>query len=137
MTHREIAAFALISTGVAFIASLGFPVFYGTNRSTIYGIECLLFGWLACAYPSWFANVLLLTWAISLGARRYRIAFVMSALAVPLALTSLTVTDFPTDMAGGKQVLGYGAGFFLWLAAMGLAVVSSIFLFYKRFVNFE
>ena len=66
---------------------------------------------------------------------KYRAAFVTGVLALSLAITSFLLRDIEAgDLHGPshkEDIVGYGAGFFLWLSAMVLFFAASAILFYR------
>lgn len=83
---------------------------------------------------AWFANPV---FAVALGllvGRLYRAAAIVGGIAVVLALPCFLVWQLVRDEAGNTQpVLGYGAGLFLWLAAVAIVPAAAIAL--RRLTN--
>lgn len=86
------------------------------DPSFLAGFVCLAFGW---AHLPWYANPLLLVSAILVLARRPRWALVPAVLAIPIALSALTIDQVWYNEAGHEaDVVGYGLGFYLWIASL-------------------
>ncbi|MDF0730231.1 hypothetical protein P0Y43_05735 [Pseudomonas entomophila] len=85
-------------------------------------LQMLLYGpWgVAFGLHQWFANPLLAL-AILAHRRFRRLALALGLLALYLAASSFAIERLPDNISYAFQdVTGFGAGFYLWLAAMGV-----------------
>jgi hypothetical protein len=144
---RRLALVAGIVCWVLLALSAGSPAFHledgrGPNRqATFPGWALLLFGWLGLVSMAkgdlgwgalgWCANLGFFLATVALMLRQYRIAIPAGAAAVAVALTSFQLRGIHLgDLVPKGEIVGYGAGFFLWLAAMGLSFVAPTWLFF-------
>jgi hypothetical protein len=87
----------------------------------------LLIGWLGIGETfAWFANpMLLLTW-ILVWLRHGRFAIVTAFLASAFSLSFLLSKQILCDEGGGRSpIIGYGAGYWLWIASIAVALISA------------
>jgi len=84
----------------------------------------LLFGF---SYVAWFANPLLLLSVVLLLLNRSGMALATSAASVILATTTFLIHKAPFNEAGHMaDVVGYGPGFYLWLASISAILLASV-----------
>lgn len=122
----------LVLSAILFLGSLGFSVFdmREGNPTFIMGFVCLLFGW---AYPAWYANPLILAAHVLLLRSKYLAAMILATAAVGLGATTLLIEEVPRDSSGETtEVLGYLAGFHLWMASLAVPWVAAICLWWQR-----
>lgn len=111
-----------------YVVSMALPIFYlgsaGEEPSTQWGFAGLLLGWAAPMVDgvfSWYANPLF--WLALLLWCRPLLSAIALVGALALALSFLGVEQMSADEAGHMaDVLGYGPGYYLWLAALGVAL---------------
>jgi hypothetical protein len=118
-----------------FIASLGFKtlILSKADSSFLFGLICLLFGF---SYLPWFANPLFVLGVIFLLLKRFSLAVTASALSAILATTTLFIREAPYNEAGHMaSVIGYGAGFYLWLAGICVLLLTSLLATFLRTRN--
>lgn len=120
MTSGKVA----VLTVIVWLSSLIFTTFvpYGRSSWTWSGLAALMLGWLAILHVSiaWLANPCLL---IALARRRSGgVGFALAA--ALLSLDSFRPESLPTG-DGSQTVYGYGPGFVLWLAAMGVGMIAT------------
>jgi hypothetical protein len=109
-----------------FIASLGFKtlILSKGDSSFLPGWICLLLGF---EYLPWFANPVFVLGVIFLLLKRFSLALAASALSAILAITTLCIREAPYNEAGHTaSVIGYGAGFYLWLASISVLLLTSL-----------
>jgi len=109
-----------------FIASLWFKtlILGKGDSSFLFGLICLLFGF---SYLPWFANPLFVLGVIFLLLKRFWLAVAASVLAAILATTTLLIREAPYNEAGHMaSVIGYGLGFYLWLASISVLLSTSL-----------
>lgn len=109
-----------------YLICLFLPAYRTTERQQHLGIEALLAGpWgLFFGHFSWFANLfLLLSFTKRSGQTRKR-PFVLSTVALLLALTFLLNRHIPVGVQG---YFSYSAelGYYVWLASIALAVMAA------------
>lgn len=108
-----------------FVISLGFNTLIPSegDPSFLFGLICLLFGF---GYLQWYANPLFFLSAL-LVAKGSRLALGTSGLSFILALSVLSIQRVPFNEGGDEaDVIGYGSGFFLWLASILVLMLSSL-----------
>jgi len=116
----------IVLAAVLFLSSLGFNtlILSQGDSSFLIGFACLLFGF---SYLAWFANPLFLVSIILLSLNRSAIALATSTASVILAGTTFLIQKAPFNEAGHMaNVVGYGLGFYLWLASMCVILLSSV-----------
>lgn len=123
---------SLIVSVFVFVLSLCFSAFYVVLEGKHQGIESagiFLMGWLAVVlygYVAWLANVALLAaWILGLLGKR-RAAVFCAAIAIILGLSFLLHRNVNLNAGGVQRVLSYGAGFYLWIASMGVFLVGMV-----------
>lgn len=119
---------------MVFGAACCLPVFSLQGRQHAEpGVSLLLIGWLGLfeifdghfESLGWLANPLFLIATILLLRRQYRRAFMSGAIASGFATTSFLIHEMMINEAGhSRAVVGYGAGFWLWQAAIGLCALA-------------
>jgi hypothetical protein len=120
----RIAGIALAA--VLFLSSLGFNalILSRGDSSFLMGFVCLLFGF---SYIVWFANPLFFLSVILLSANRSGMALATSTASLILAATTFLIHKVPYNEAGHMaEVVGYGAGFYLWIASMCVILLTSV-----------
>lgn len=116
----------IVLAAVLFLSSLGFNtlILSQGDSSFLIGFACLLFGF---SYLAWFANPLFLVSIILLSLNRSAIALATSTASVILAGTTFLIQKAPFNEAGYMaNVVGYGLGFYLWIASMCGIVLTSV-----------
>ncbi|MBK6608389.1 MAG: hypothetical protein KBF99_17750 [Leptospiraceae bacterium] len=111
---------------VLYFISLALPIFFCGIRSTTYGFEILLFGWMGIFTLNfaWFANLFYgLALALFILSKK-RLAFMISILGAIIALDAFRIeylygsdisgTSFPIAIA----ITSFGLGFYFWLTAI-------------------
>ncbi len=113
----------LIVAFTAFFVSLGCStLLYGDDSSFTVGLACLLFG---LSYPAWYANLFLFLAGVSLRQKQFWGAVGCAAVATGLSLSALLIQEVPKNEAGMlAPVIGYGIGYYLWVAC-GLVLLAA------------
>jgi len=109
-----------------FIGSLGFKtlILSKGDSSFLTGLVCLLLGF---SYLPWFANPLFFLGILFLSLKRFWLALAASATSAILATTALFIREAPYNEAGHTaSVVGYGPGFYLWLASISVLLFTSL-----------
>jgi hypothetical protein len=111
-----------------FATSLAFEtLLYADDSTFLLGIVCLLFG---IGYLPWFANPLGALASVLLLRNSYKWAACIEAVALPLALTTLSIVEVPRNEAGQlARVTGYGVGFDLWLTSHCVLLATCLYGF--------
>jgi hypothetical protein len=134
------------ASGGLLLASLFFPVFYLDRGDDAYipGVVILLAGWMGVpgalsgdpAYLPWLANPLLLISLIFMLAGKRGLALTSAVAAFSLGLTTFGVKSALVNEAGQEAaIVGYGAGFYLWLSALGLPCAVGLALMHVAFMR--
>lgn len=124
-----------------FVVSLTQVGFYTAGQNAADGaspsILLLLIGWMGLADHkiAWYANPALFAgWRTTqrLGTRPTSLFYPL--LALSLSLTFLMHNEIMVNEAGGTaSIVGYGAGYWLWVSSSGLLVLGNVLLlFYAR-----
>jgi hypothetical protein len=116
----------IVLAAVLFLSSLGFKTLLLShgNSSFLLGFVCLLFGF---SYLAWFANPLFLVSIILLSLNRSGMALATSTASLVLAATTFLIQKAPFNEAGHMaNVVGYGPGFYLWIASICVILLKSI-----------
>jgi hypothetical protein len=116
----------IVLATVLFLLSLGFNTLKLSqgDSSFLLGFVCLLFGF---EYLAWLANPFFLVSIILLSLNRSRVALATSTVSVILAATTFLIQKAPFNEAGHMaNVVGYGPGFYLWIASMSVIFVTSV-----------
>ena len=124
----NIRRMALVLSGTLYGISLFCPVFafQEGDPSFLLGFVCLAFGAFA-QQPAWYANPFYFAALIALGMKKRYIAALFSCSALAIALTTLSIKRIERDEAGNMTaVVGYGPGFYLWLASMLVVLVAAV-----------
>jgi hypothetical protein len=111
---------------VLFLSSLGFNTLLLSHgdSSFLMGFVCLLFGF---TYLAWYANPLFLVSIVLLSLNRSSWALAASTASVILATTTFLIQKVPYNEAGHMaNVVGYGLGFYLWIASMSVVLLTSV-----------
>ncbi|HJK89639.1 MAG TPA: hypothetical protein RMH85_12310 [Polyangiaceae bacterium LLY-WYZ-15_(1-7)] len=118
-----------------FLAGSALPATYFTGNDDVYvGYQYLACGWMgpcnsAAPLWGWYANPLFLTALILMMLRRGFTAAVLAGLGFAIALQSLQLVHGLAPNEGGVVTLdfvGWGPGFFLWLASQGVLFVGGL-----------
>jgi hypothetical protein len=115
----------IVLAAVLFLSSLGLKtlILSHGDSSFLLGFVCLLFGF---SYLAWFANPLFLVSIILLSLNRSRMALAASTASLILAATTFLIQKAPFNEAGHMaNVVGYGLGFYLWIASMSAILLTS------------
>jgi hypothetical protein len=116
----------IVLAAVLFLSSLGFKTLLLShgNSSFLLGFVCLLFGF---SYLAWFANPLFLVSIILLSLNRSGMALATSTASLVLAATTFLIQKAPFNEAGHMaNVVGYGPGFYLWIASICVILLTSV-----------
>jgi hypothetical protein len=111
---------------VLFLSFLGFNtlILSQGDSSFLVGFVCLLFGF---SYLAWFANPLFLVSIILLLLNRSGMALATSTVSLILAGTTFLIQKAPFNEAGHMaNVVGYGPGFYFWIASMSVILLTSL-----------
>lgn len=117
----------IVLAAVLFLSSLGLKTLLLSHGDSSFlpGFVCLLFGF---SYVAWFANPLFVASIILLSINRSGMALATSTASVILAATTFSIQKAPFNEAGHMaNVVGYGLGFYLWIASMCGIVLTSVF----------
>jgi hypothetical protein len=116
----------IVLTAVLFLSSLGFNtlILSQGDSSFLMGFVCLLFGF---SYLAWYANPLFLVSITLLSLNRSHMALATSTASAILAGTTFLIQKVPYNEAGHMaDVVGYGLGFYLWIASMSVILLTSV-----------
>jgi len=116
----------IVLAAVLFLSSLSFKTLLLSqgDSSFLLGFVCLLFGF---SYLAWFANPLFLVSIILLSLNRSGMALAISTASLILAATTFLIQKAPFNEAGHMaNVVGYGPGFYLWIASMCVVLLTSV-----------
>jgi hypothetical protein len=116
----------IVLAAVLFLSSLGFNtlILSRGDSSFLMGFVCLLFGF---SYLAWFANPLFLVSVILLSLNRSYMALATSTVSLILAATTFLIQKVPYNEAGHTaNVVGYGLGFYLWIASISMILLTSV-----------
>jgi hypothetical protein len=132
-TPKISLAIALVSC-LLYLGSLCLPCIdlAGVRANPVYGIFLLLIGWLGILdnVYAWYANPLLLLILCLLILKQYRWALLAGIPCLVLAYSTLLMREMTVNEAGGRQrIVGYGSGFYLWLASCTIPVLTAAILF--------
>jgi hypothetical protein len=115
-----------------FVACLFFECFYVDQNQRSgggTGGELLLVGWIGFidGFSAWLANpVLLIAWIMAL-LRPRLVSPVFAIGALVLALGFMRHEDILINEGGGRaRIVGYGLGYWLWIASMGAALAGGV-----------
>lgn len=134
LRQPQLSTVAAASCWLLFVAACCLPAFRLEGRPEPEpAIGLLLIGWLGLFQLldgqidalGWLANPFFLMSTLLTLARSYRPALASAAVAVAFALTSFLIREMMVNEAGHtRPVVGYGAGFWLWQAAIGLCLLA-------------
>jgi hypothetical protein len=116
----------IVLAALLFLSSLGLKtlILSHGDSSFLLGFVCLLFGF---SYLAWYANPLFLGSIVLLSLNRSRMALATSTASLILAATTFSIQKAPFNEAGHMaDVVGYGLGFYLWIATMSAILLTSI-----------
>jgi hypothetical protein len=116
----------IVLAAVLFLSSLGLNtlILSQGDSSFLIGFVCLLFGF---SYVAWFANPLFLLSVVLLLLNRSGMALATSAASVIPATTTFLIHKAPFNEAEHMaDVVGYGPGFYLWIASISVMFVTSV-----------
>ena len=118
----QLPTFYIALSLLLFLCSLAFDGVYLSAGRHMPALQILLYGpWgIPFEHYQWFANPLLALAVLS--HRRFRrLALVLGLAALYLAASSLGIDRLPDNRSYAFQdLIGFGAGFYLWLAAIAL-----------------
>jgi hypothetical protein len=111
---------------ILFLASLvNETLIYAQDSSFLVGLVCLLFG---MDYLAWYANPLLAIAGCLMLGNQPRSSFAASLAALALACSAFAIAEIPRNEAGTMaQVIGYGAGFWLWLSSITTLAAAAVY----------
>ena len=124
----NIRRIAFVLSGTLYGISLFCPVFtfQEGNSGFLPGFVCLAFGAFA-RQIAWYANPLYFVALIALGMKKRYITALFSCSALAIALATLSIKQIERNEAGDMTaVVGYGAGFYLWLSSMFVVLVAAV-----------
>jgi hypothetical protein len=116
----------IVLAAALFLSSLGFNtlILSRGDSSFLKGFVCLLFGF---SYLAWFANPLFLVSVILLSLNRSYMALATSTVSLILSATTFLIQKVPYNEAGHTaNVVGYGLGFYLWIASISMILLTSV-----------
>jgi hypothetical protein len=116
----------IVLAAVLFLSSLGFNtlILSQGDSSFLMGFVCLLFGF---SYLAWYANPLFLVSITLLSLNRSHMALATSTASLILATATFLIQKVPYSEAGHMaNVVGYGLGFYLWIASMSVILLTSV-----------
>lgn len=96
-----------------------------------FSLVAFLLGWVVMlgAGISWLANPILFFSWITMLRRKRKAAIILSILAVAFALSFLLFDEVVANEGGGKRdIVGYGAGYWLWLSSCGVNLIGNLAL---------
>src|SRR4030095_64333 len=115
----------IVLAAVLFLSSLGFNtlILSRGDSSFLIGFACLL---LCFSYVAGFANPLLLVSVVFLSLNRAGMSLATSTASLILAATTFLIQKAPYNEAGDMaNVVGYGLGFYLWIASISVILLTS------------
>jgi hypothetical protein len=115
----------IVLAAVLFLSPLGFNtlILSRGDSSFLIGFACLLFGF---SYVAWFANPLFLVSVVFLSLNRSGMALATSTASLILAATTFLIQKAAYNEAGDMaNVVGYGLGFYLWIASISVILLTS------------
>ena len=126
-----------ITAATLWAAALFFPALRADDR-VIQSLYILGFGWVGPilgGYFEWMANPLLLfaTLIIVLGIRNKGVLVSLGVVGVALLILGVTETSFPATEAGNYVVQAHYLGWYLWIAAQGIALIALAVSWFERF----
>ena len=116
----------IVLASVLFLSSLGFNTLLLSHgdSSFLMGFVCLLFGF---SYLAWYANPLFLVSIVLLSLNRSAWALAASTGSLILAATTFLIQKVPYNEARHlANVVGYGLGFYLWIASISVILLTSL-----------
>jgi hypothetical protein len=110
----------LIAVGL-YLISLCLPVFLFDAHPAVMGHTLLFWGWwgLLTLNPAWLGNGLFVIALGFLWMKSYRLSWYIGGIGFLLGLTSFFVEEWWFNEGSGTPIAAYGAGFYVWLAALG------------------
>lgn len=129
LTARRRLWIALV-LGLLWLVSLGLPAAHLADGDAPVGLAILTIGWVALFgfQPAWLGNLLIwlaLPLIATAGEPKFRTLRVTGFVLIFCAGCALFWNDLPDD-GGSNRIAAYGAGFYLWMAAVtgtGLAAI--------------
>lgn len=118
----------LAASVALYLASLALPAFhFDSTRQPLAGYAVLGWGWLGplAMNFAWFANPVLWASWWGLGRGNVRRAFPLSVISLLVSLQSPFAKEWWFNEGSGTAIERLGAGFYLWLAAILVALVGS------------
>jgi hypothetical protein len=116
----------IVLAALLFLSSLGLKtlILSHGDSSFLMGFVCLLLGF---SYLAWYANPLFLVSIILLSLNRSGMAVATSTASAILAGTTFLIQKVPYNEAGHMaDIVGYGLGFYLWIASMSVILLTSV-----------
>jgi len=130
-------SFVLLATAAiaaigCFVASLPLPCLWlEGDRSAMVGWVLLLWGPFGVlnGVIAWYANLLLPVMLVLLLRRKYRLVVLCGVPCLALALSTLAMRQMVvTERPDYATVIGYGPGFYLWLASLAIPPAAALAL---------
>lgn len=136
LTQKKIKSLRIIIfilSFLLFIISLTQTAYITQPADSIasHALVALLTGWLNFMGPgiSWFANPLLVVSWILLLNNKIKFSLISSSIAVLFSLSFLLFDKIALDEAVNYgEILGYGAGYWLWLASCFTVFIGSVLI---------
>jgi hypothetical protein len=136
LTQKEIKSLrriVFILSCLLFIISLTQTAYITEPADSIasHGFVALLTGWLNFMGPgiSWFANPLLIVSWILLFNNKIKLSLISSFIAILFCLSFLLFDKITLDEAVNYgEILGYGNGYWLWLASCFIVFIGSLLI---------
>lgn len=116
-----------------YLSSYFFPAFYFGAHEPWWPFALLLGGWFGAFIGvfSWYANPLFVA-AVALSRDR-RLSAVLAGLGLCVGASFLFQDKIMIDEAGHySAIVGYGAGYILWMASLALLVVGQLVRAFRR-----
>lgn len=126
--RKILVAVSIYIIGGLYLVACASPVFIveGERDTFWIGLACLLLG---MGSLPWYANLSLFASVFFMILRMPTLALCTAGAAVLLGLTTLQIGEIPRDEGGNMiKVIGYDTGFYLWMSAHGIALLTSFIL---------
>jgi hypothetical protein len=123
---KRVRKIGLFISGILFGISLFCPAFrlQEGNSGFLLGFVCLFFGF---EHLPWYANLFYLGGLVALTLKRMFFTGFLAAVAIAVASTTLRIKEMPRNEAGNMTaVIGYGLGFYLWVASMLVLLIAAV-----------
>lgn len=130
---KKITLLFFAISGILFLYSLTQPVFLFSQNPAVEGYTVLFFGWFGflTGNPGWLANWFFIS-AITtslLGHRKTAIS--LASAAILFSLDGFRVKEWYFTEAAGTPVQSLGTGFYIWVTAICLTAVGTLFSNHK------